>query len=100
MPGGHKQSEETRRKIGDASRERMKDPGLRARLAAANRARAKPKAPPKERKPPPSRLGCRHTEETKRRIADAQRGRVFSDETRAKMRAAGIARWQRETAAS
>ena len=97
---GFLHSEETKQRIGEASRERMKDPVLRAKLAAANRARAKPKPPPKVRKPPPSRLGCHHSEETKRRISETQRGRVFSDETRAKMRAAGIARWQRQTAAS
>ena len=39
------------------------------------------------------RRGCPHSEDTKRRISEAQRGRVFSDQHRAKLRAASASRW-------
>jgi hypothetical protein len=70
---------------GDKISEAFKRPEVKERLAEASRAAAARR----------KAAGIKMSDETRAKISDKHRGRVFSDEHRAKLSAAGKARWAR-----
>ena len=47
-----------------------------------------------------SKIGSKHSEETKRKIGNAQKGKLISDETKSKLRVSARKRWERPNACS
>lgn len=98
---GHEVSDETRKKIGDKAREKWKDPEYRAMMVEKLKNRPKPSDATKEKhsqrvkklwedqeyrqKMVERASGFRHTEESKAKIAESNRTRVYSEETLKKM---------------
>lgn len=78
---GYSHSAEWRAKVGTKARERGVPPETFEKFMAAGNA---------------SKVGRAVSPETRRKIADAQRGRVFSEEHRANLRAAQQRRFQRD----
>lgn len=93
---GAPRSEETKAKMraahaGRAGRPQTEATKEKIRQARAAREALKPPKPPKVRRP----RGWRWTEEQKARLSEKAKGRVVSEETKAKLRAIRKAEWDR-----
>ena len=99
---GHKMSEESRRKISEANKGKVLSDEVRQKIGKANSIALKGRTVPQEVRDKISKhnakpfLGKHHTEEAKRKNAEAHKGKQYhlghkhSDETRQKMRLAKL----------
>lgn len=93
---GSKLSEETKRKIGNANRGRVRSPETRAKLSAAGKGRKLSPEHITKLASSPRFSGRRHSEESRRKISARLKGRSRTDEERAKNSVALLAYWAKK----